>query len=65
LAPVSNPRLAMVVMIDDPDSGEYYGGTVAAPVFANVMGGALRFMGVAPDDLESLGMKVAMAGGAK
>lgn len=63
MAPVSNPRLAMVVMIDDPDSGEYYGGTVAAPVFANVMDGALRFMGVAPDDLESLGMKVAMIGG--
>ena len=63
MAPVSNPRLAMVVMVDDPDSGEYYGGTVAAPVFANVIDGALRLLGVAPDEIQSLGMKVAMVGG--
>ena len=62
MAPVSRPRLAIVVMIDDPDSGEYYGGKVAAPVFANVMDGALRLLGVAPDDLDSLGMKLALAG---
>ncbi|HEY9447689.1 MAG TPA: penicillin-binding protein 2 [Burkholderiales bacterium] len=48
LAPVSAPRLIVAVMIDEPQ-GKYYGGTVAAPVFAEVMAGALRSMGVAPD----------------
>lgn len=50
VAPASNPRLAAVVVIDDPTAGRYYGGDVAAPVFAAVVGGALRLMGVAPDD---------------
>ncbi len=49
LAPVSDPRYVLVVMIDEPKSGEYYGGLVAAPVFAEVMGGALRLLGVEPD----------------
>jgi cell division protein FtsI (penicillin-binding protein 3) len=49
LAPASNPRLAAVVVIDDPRSGQFYGGEVAAPVFSAVIGGALRLMGVAPD----------------
>ncbi|HEX4523593.1 MAG TPA: penicillin-binding transpeptidase domain-containing protein [Casimicrobiaceae bacterium] len=48
-APVSNPRLIVAVMLDEPGAGQYYGGTVAAPVFAEVMGGALRLLGVAPD----------------
>ena len=47
-APASTPRLIVAVMIDEP-IGQYYGGTVAAPVFAEVMSGALRLMGVAPD----------------
>jgi cell division protein FtsI (penicillin-binding protein 3) len=60
-APASRPRLAMVVMVDRPDSGEYYGGIVAAPVFSSVMAGALRLMDIAPDDVDSLkGMKVAL-----
>jgi cell division protein FtsI (penicillin-binding protein 3) len=42
----------MVVMIDEPGAGEFYGGTVAAPVFAEVMAGALRLLNVAPDNLE-------------
>jgi cell division protein FtsI (penicillin-binding protein 3) len=49
VAPAGNPRLAAVVVIDDPAAGQYYGGDVAAPVFAAVIGGALRQMGVAPD----------------
>jgi cell division protein FtsI (penicillin-binding protein 3) len=49
VAPASNPRLAAVVIIDDPTAGRYYGGDVAAPVFSAVIGGALRLMGVAPD----------------
>ena len=49
MAPVSNPRLAAVVVIDEPSAGKYYGGDVAAPVFAAVLGGALRLLGVPPD----------------
>ena len=48
-APASDPRLIVAVMIDEPSAGKYYGGEVAAPVFAQVMGGALRSLGVAPD----------------
>lgn len=49
LAPASNPRLIMAVMIDEPASGEYYGGIVAAPVFSAVMVDALRMLSV-PND---------------
>ena len=48
-APVSNPRLVVAVMIDEPTSGAHYGGDVAGPVFSRVMGGALRTLGVPPD----------------
>jgi cell division protein FtsI (penicillin-binding protein 3) len=51
LAPASDPRLAAVVVIDDPRGDEYYGGDVAAPVFARVVGGALRILAVPPDAL--------------
>lgn len=49
MAPASRPRLVAAVMIDEPRAGEYYGGTVAAPVFARVMEGALRMLDVPPD----------------
>jgi cell division protein FtsI (penicillin-binding protein 3) len=58
-APATSPRFAMVVVIDEPQGSEYYGGQVAAPVFGRVMSGALRLLDVAPDDLESLGVKLA------
>ena len=48
-APVSSPRLIVAVMIDEPTAGQYYGGAVAAPVFSQVMAGALRLMAVTPD----------------
>jgi cell division protein FtsI (penicillin-binding protein 3) len=48
-APASAPRLIVAVMIDEPAAGQYYGGAVAAPVFAQVMSSALRFMAVPPD----------------
>jgi len=51
MAPASNPRLIMVVMVDDPQGKQYYGGLVAAPVFSTVMAGALRIMDIPPDDL--------------
>ena len=50
LAPASDPRLAAVVMVDEPSAGAYYGGAVAAPVFSDVVGGALRILGIPPDD---------------
>ncbi|MFU8837126.1 MAG: peptidoglycan D,D-transpeptidase FtsI family protein [Thiohalomonadaceae bacterium] len=63
MAPASKPRLAMVVVIDGADDGNYYGGVVAAPVFARVMEGALRLLDVPPDDLDTLkGMRVAVLG---
>ena len=49
-APASDPRLIVAVMIDEPSAGKYYGGEVAAPVFSAVMAGALRALGVPPDD---------------
>jgi cell division protein FtsI (penicillin-binding protein 3) len=49
MAPASDPRLIIVVMIDEPSAGQYYGGVVSAPVFSKVMAGALRVLGVAPD----------------
>ncbi len=48
-APASNPRLIMAVMIDEPTSGQYYGGTVAAPVFSAVMTDALRMLAIPQD----------------
>jgi cell division protein FtsI (penicillin-binding protein 3) len=49
LAPASDPRLIIAVMIDEPSNGQYYGGAVAAPVFSQVMSGALRLLSVQPD----------------
>ena len=49
MAPASNPRLIMAVMIDEPTTGKYFGGTVAAPVFSAVMSDALRMLAVPQD----------------
>ena len=48
-APATDPRLIVAIMIDEPGSGQHYGGDVAGPVFASVMSGALRTLGIAPD----------------
>ena len=48
-APVSNPRLIIAVMLDEPSAGRYFGGEVAAPVFSKVMAGALRMLNVPHD----------------
>jgi len=53
MAPASDPRLVAVVVINQPTK-DYFGGTVSAPVFAQVMRGALRLLDVMPDDLQSL-----------
>ena len=57
MVPASNPRLVMTIIIDEPKSGAYYGGTVAAPVFGETMGEVLRVLNITPDDLPS--MKIA------
>jgi cell division protein FtsI (penicillin-binding protein 3) len=49
MAPASNPRLIMAVMIDEPTGGQYFGGAVAAPVFSAVMSGALRMLAIPQD----------------
>lgn len=49
MAPMSDPRLVVAVMIDDPAGKSFYGGTVAGPVFSGVTGGALQLLGVPPD----------------
>ncbi len=54
IAPVSNPRLVMAVVIDEPTQNGYYGGQVAAPVFQEVMSNALRILDIAPDNLPTL-----------
>jgi len=54
LAPVSDPRFVIAVMVDEPSAGKYYGGLVAAPIFSKVMAGALRVYGVAPDKEETM-----------
>lgn len=59
LIPASDPRLAMVVMVDSPSKDEYYGGAVAAPVFAEVMTGAMRLLNIAPDALPTSQLQVA------
>lgn len=49
LAPVEDPRIALVVIIDDPKGDAYYGGLVAAPVFSRIMAGMLRVKNISPD----------------
>ncbi|AZT82924.1 penicillin-binding protein 2 [Marinobacter sp. NP-4(2019)] len=49
MAPIDHPRIVTVVAVDAPQSGEYYGGEVAAPVFARVMSDALRLLNVKPE----------------
>jgi cell division protein FtsI (penicillin-binding protein 3) len=49
LAPIENPRIVVGVMIDEPSNGRYYGGDVAAPVFAETVQQTLRMMGLPPD----------------
>jgi cell division protein FtsI (penicillin-binding protein 3) len=61
LAPAINPRVAIVVFINEP-TGEYYGNQVAAPVFSKIASGALRLFKIAPDLLDTHGVHVAHNG---
>jgi cell division protein FtsI (penicillin-binding protein 3) len=49
LAPVTQPRIVVAVLVDEPNAGKYFGGDVAAPVFSEVVQQTLRMMGVPPD----------------
>ncbi|WP_102305948.1 penicillin-binding transpeptidase domain-containing protein [Vibrio cyclitrophicus] len=49
-APVSDPRVALVVVVNEPQGDLYYGGSVAAPVFSEIMKGALQIMNVPADE---------------
>ena len=49
LAPISEPRLVVAVMIDEPSNGAHFGGDVAGPAFSQIMSGALRTMGIPAD----------------
>ncbi len=49
VAPASRPRLVMVVAVDDPKRGGYFGGQIAAPIFSKVMAGAMRLLNISPD----------------
>jgi len=51
VAPASNPQFALVVVINEPQNGQYYGGAVSAPVFSQIMGDVLRLENVMPDGL--------------
>ena len=51
VAPASNPQFALVVVINDPSNGSYYGGAVSAPVFSQIMGDVLRLENVMPDGM--------------
>ena len=65
VAPVRNPRLAVVVMIDDPPGELYHGGEVAAPVFASIMNHSLRTLNIAPDPADATLLKPANMGTAE
>ena len=54
IAPASNPRLVVAVVIHDPQGKHYYGAEVSAPVFERIMESALRTLDIPPDDVASL-----------
>lgn len=59
MAPASDPQLVLVVLINEPKGDRYYGGEVAAPVFAEVMSGALQLLNIRPDAVAEGSIKVA------
>ena len=63
MAPVRDPQLVLVVIIDEPKGGEHFGGLVAAPVFSKVMQGALRILDIAPDRIPAFEDSPLMADG--
>ncbi|CAM5210363.1 hypothetical protein [Alishewanella longhuensis] len=62
VGPISNPRLATVVVINEPAGDFYHGGEIAAPVFANIMGAAMQLLNL-PPDAQTLPRITAVRGG--
>jgi cell division protein FtsI (penicillin-binding protein 3) len=65
MAPAREPRVAMVVMLNEPRGEKFYGGQVAGPVFSAVMAETLRLMNVAPDVVVDPKLRMAQAGEAR
>lgn len=65
IAPIDNPRLVTIVIINEPKGDKYYGGDVAAPVFAKVTTGALQLLNVAPSKTVELPVSLALVNNAK
>ena len=63
MVPANKPELVMVVLIDEPQEGDYYGGLVAAPVFSRIMTGAMRLMNVVPDNITTPVLTASLARG--
>ncbi|RUO30570.1 peptidoglycan glycosyltransferase FtsI [Aliidiomarina sedimenti] len=61
--PASNPRIAIAVMINEPEGDAYHGGSVAAPLFSTVAEGSMRILNVAPDDISPATLRSAGFGG--
>jgi cell division protein FtsI (penicillin-binding protein 3) len=51
IAPISEPRIVVAVIVNEPQGREYYGGQVAAPIFASIASRTLRLLGVSPDKI--------------
>ena len=51
IAPATDPKLVLIVVVTDPQKGSFYAGDVAAPIFHQIMSGALRLLNIRPDDL--------------
>ena len=62
MIPASDPKIVVVVVINEPKGSEHYGGQVAAPVFARVASGAMRLLNIPPDDVP-VGQSVMSSGG--
>ena len=62
MIPASDPKIVVVVVINEPKGSEHYGGQVAAPVFARVASGAMRLLNIPPDDVP-IGQSVMSSGG--
>ena len=54
LIPASNPKLVVVVVVNEPKGDEHYGGQVAAPVFSRIATGAMRILNIAPDNIPAI-----------
>jgi cell division protein FtsI (penicillin-binding protein 3) len=62
MIPASDPKIVVVIVINEPKGDEHYGGQVAAPVFSRVASGAMRLLNIPPDDLPTAQTLLASGG---